>query len=155
MNSYSVGSNRPIDLYYFKINNHRNITASVIVYDSQILQIKWSKRDTVDTWFDLMPKVDGKLTLSSLTVNVPGNVNCHAVVSQAVKSTDYYLSDTPESSVTKAFSGGHDTLNSIIYFKPDDVSMVPCTFIISAQSSASFADSANDTLSVIIQTLFK
>ena len=154
MNSYSVSTNRPIDLYYFKINNHRNITAPVIVYDSAILQIKWSKRST-DGWFDLIPKTNGKLTLSSLALNTIGDVSCHAVVEKAVKDIDYYLSDTPESAVTKAFSSNHDTLNSIIYFKPDDVNMAPCTFIMNAQSSASFADSANDTLSVIIQTLFK
>ncbi len=154
MNSYSVSTNRPIDLFYFKINNHRNITAPVIVYDSAILQIKWSKRSTVG-WFDLIPKTNGKLTLSSLVVNTISDVSCHAEVVKAVKDIDYYLSGTPESAVAKAFSSGHNTLNSIIYFKPDDVNMIPCTFIMNAQSSALFTESANDTLCVTIQTLFK
>ncbi len=153
-NSYSVATNRPIDLFYFKINNHRNITAPVIVYDSAILQIKWSKRSTVG-WFDLMPKVDGKLTLSSLALNTVGDVSCHAVVENAVKDIDYYLSNTPETAITKSFSGGHDTLNAMIYFKPNDVNIIPSTFIMKTQSSASFNDSLDDTLCVIIQTLFK
>jgi len=155
MSSYSVASNRPIDLHYFKINNQRNITSPDIIYDSNVLQIKWSKRNTIDTWFDLMPKVDGKLTLSYLANNTLGNMNCHAEIPQAVKNTDYYLSDTPESAITKGFSSGHNTLDAIIYFKPDDSNLVPCTFIMSAQSSASFTASTNDTLCVTIQTLFK